>query len=101
CFFFMYKNLSRLVVNQLILSNVCLGEYISSVNIRLKPFILGSKNNYCILDISYTHIQLKLLINVLINIVSLRQKILIVKDLDFYNFLADFNHKNVFFYNAK
>jgi ribosomal protein S2 len=97
----MYKNLSRLGINQLVLSNVCLGGYISDVNIRLKPFILGSKSNYHILDISYTHIQLKLLINVLINIISLRQKVLIVKDLDFYNLLIDFNYKNIFFYNVK
>jgi len=97
----MYKNLSRLVVNQLILSNVCLGGYISGVNVRLKPFILGAKSSYHILDVSYTHIQLKLLINILVSIVSLRQKVLIVKDLDFYNLLTDLNCKNIFFYNVK
>lgn len=91
----------RLTINQLVLSNVYMGDNYQFINTKIKPFLLGYKNGYHIINLSFTCIQIKLLINILINLVSLRQKILIVKDLDFFNLTIFLNYNNVFFYNKK
>jgi len=88
-------------MDQLILSNVHLGAYNSFLNIKLKSFLFGVKNEHNVINVLYTYVQLKIIINYLINIISLRQKILIVKALDLYTTKLDLTGKNVFFYNQK
>ena len=44
------------------------------------------RNNIYILNIKQTNVQFKILINIIINLISLRQKLLIVKDRDIFNF---------------
>ena len=95
------KIISRLTGEQLILSNVYLGDNLAFVNVKLKPYLYGFKNGFHILNIVFTKIQFNILINNIINLVALRQKILIVKDLDYYNLTLSLNSKNVFYYNKK
>ena len=83
------------------LSNVYLGDNFSFINIKTKPFLLGYKNGYHIINLSYTHVQLKLLLKVIMNLIINRQKILIVKELDVYNFSELLRHKNLFYHDRK
>jgi ribosomal protein S2 len=91
----------RLTTNQLMLSNVYMGDTSHFLDVKIKPFLLGYKSGYYILNFSFTQLQFKLLINILINIVSLRQKVLIVKDLDFFKLTFSLNYKNIFYYDKK
>lgn len=91
----------KINLEQLLLSNSYLGDNSGFLNEKLKPYLLGYKNGFHILNISFTLWQLKLLINVIFNIVSLRQKILIVKELDFFQFNKMLNIPNVFYYDKK
>lgn len=97
----MYNKSLRITINQLLLSNVYLGDNVALSNNKMKSYLLGYKNGSHILNFAYTHLQLKLLINILVNLISLRQKILIVKNLDVFNLNIFFNYKNVFFYDNK
>lgn len=83
------------------LSNVYLGDNFSFINIKTKPFLLGYKSGYHIINLSFTHVQLKLLLKVVMNLIMNRQKILIVKELDFYNFSEILRHKNLFYHDRK
>ena len=94
-------NIIKLTLNQLLLSNVHVGNISKFLNVKIKPFLLGKKNNTYILNVSFTSIQLKLLINVLINLISFRQKFLIVKDRDYFNFSFLLKLKNVYYYDKK
>lgn len=83
------------------LSNVYLGDNFAFVNIKVKPFLLGYKNGYHLINLSFTQIQFKIVLKVIINLIINRQKILIVKNNDFYNINKHLNNKNVFFYDNK
>ena len=91
----------RLTISQLMLSNIYLGDNFAFVNIKIKPFLLGYKNGYHLINLSFTQIQFKIVLKVIINLIINRQKILIVKNNDFYNLNYYFNNKNVFFYIKK
>lgn len=91
----------KINLEQLLLSNAYLGDNSSFLNEKLKPYLLGYKNGFHILNISFTLWQLKLLVNFILNIVSLRQKILIVKELDFFQFNKLLSIPNVFYYDKK
>lgn len=97
----MYNKSLRITISQLLLSNVYMGNSKNLINTKIKSYLLGYKNGFHVINFAYTHLQLKLLINILINIISLRQKILIVKNLDSFNLITFFNYKNVFFYDKK
>lgn len=97
----MFTGVLRLTVNQLILSNVYLGDSYYFINIKIKPFLLGYKNSCHIINLSFTQVQFKILINFLINIIALRQRILVVKELDPYNLKASLNYSNVSYYDKK
>ena len=100
----MFTGLLRLTINQLILSNVYLGDSYYFINVKIKPFIFGYKNSYHILNLSFTQMQFKILISFLVNIISVRQQILIVKELDAFNlkvFLDKDIVENIFFYDKK
>lgn len=94
-------NIIKLTLNQLLLSNVHVGNISKFLNVKIKPFLLGKKNNTYILNISSTSIQLKLFINILINLISFRQKLLIVKDRDYFNFSSLLKLKNIYYYDKK
>lgn len=94
-------NIIKLTLNQLLLSNVHVGNISKFLNVKIKPFLLGKKNNTYILNISFTSIQLKLFINILINLISFRQKLLIVKDRDYFNFSSLLKLKNIYYYDKK
>lgn len=96
-----YTFLSRLTSKQLILSNVYLGAQYSSLNVKLKPYLLGRRNGYHILNISFTYLQFKTVTELLIRLFLLRHKILVIKDLDCFNLSSSFNCKNIFFYDKK
>ena len=101
----MYKHSSnfnlKLTINQLLLSNAHIGHNKRFLNNKIKPYLLGVRSNVHILNIYQTPFQFKVLINILINLVSLRNKILIVKDRDVFNFFDLLNLKNIFYYDKK
>lgn len=83
------------------MSNVHVGHIRRFLNVKIKPYLLGQRSNIYILNISHTSSQFKILINILINLISTRQKLLIVKDRDVFNFRDSLNLKNVYFYDTK
>lgn len=101
----MYKNISnlnlKLTINQMLISNVHVGHTKKFLNCEIKPYLLGVRNNIYILNISRTSFQFKLFINLLVNIISLRQKVLVVKDRDVYNFRHLLNLKQVYYSDNK
>ena len=101
----MYKNSSnlnlKLTINQLLLANVHVGHNKKFLNGKIKPYLLGVRSGVHILNVFQTPFQFKLLINILVNLVSLRNKILIVKDRDLFNFFDLLNLKQVYYYDRK
>ncbi len=91
----------KLTINQMLVSNIHVGHTRRFLNVKIKPYLLGHRNNIYILNISHTSAQFKILINILINLISTRQKLLIIKDRDVFNFRDSLNLKNVFFYDKK
>lgn len=85
----------------MLLSNVHLGHTSRFLNTKIKPFLLGYRNNIHILNISFTSFQFKLLLNLIINLTSLRQKILLVNDKSFFNFRSLLRLKNIFYVDKK
>lgn len=96
-----FNSLSRLTAKQLILSNIYLGDNIKFFNVKIKPYLLGKRANSHIINIYYTKIQFKVIINLILNLVYRRQNILIVKELDFFNITTALNFKNLFYYDKK
>lgn len=93
--------ITKLTVDQLLLSSVYIGDTSKFLNEKLKPYIFGYKNSCYILNIANTIIQFKLLISIILNIIVLRQKILIVRDSDFFKFSKLLFFRNVFYYDKK
>lgn len=97
----MKSNLFRLTSKQLILSNVYLGNGSIFFNTKIKPYLLGSRGNNYLFNTSFTFFQLKQIIKIIINLVAHRQKILIVKDINFYKFENYLLLDNVFYFDKK
>lgn len=91
----------KLNISQMVSSNVHLGHQKNFLDVKIKPFLLGYRSNIYILNLSYTLLQFKILIAFIINLISLRQKILIVKDRDYLNFRPLLAVRNVFYYDKK
>jgi ribosomal protein S2 len=91
----------KLNVSQMLISNVHLGHTKKFSNVKIKPFLLGYRNNIYILNVAYTLNQIKLISALIINLVSLRQKLLVIKDRDFFNFKTILRLPNVFFFDKK
>lgn len=91
----------RLNISQMLMSNIHLGHTCKFLNIKIKPYLLGYRNNVYILNLVHTTNQFKLFCNIIINIVSLRHKLLIVKDKDIFNLRKTSQVKNVFYYDKK
>ena len=101
----MYKNSSNLnltlTVDQMLMSNIHIGHTKKFLNVKVKPYLLGSRNNIYILNILNTSSQFKTFINLIINLVSLRHRILVVKDRDLFNFRHMLKLNNIYFYDQK
>ena len=95
------QKMVRLTANQLVLAGIYLGAKRQNLNTEIKPFILGYKDDFYILNVSFTLIQFKSLINILINLISLRQKVLVINAFNFYNFGAILDLINVIYYKNK
>lgn len=97
----MNSKLSRLTVKQLILSNVYFGTSSLFLNKKIKPYLLGIKGTNYIFNLSFTFLQFKQLVAVILNMVSHRQKILVVKNVNFYKFVDQLLINNLFYYEKK
>jgi len=91
----------KLTIAQMVLSNVYLGANDYSLSSVIRPFLLGKRNGFYIINLSFTYIQFKVLINFIINIISFRRKILIVKEYDMFNLNLLINYSNIFYCDNK
>ena len=97
-----FANLNlKLTINQMLNSNIHLGHTKRFLNVGVKSYLLGSRNNLYVLNVSKTPFQFKLFINILINLISVRQKLLIIKDRDVYNFRCLLNLKQIYYSDRK
>lgn len=91
----------KLSMSQMVVSNVHLGHTRKFLNINIKPYLLGRRSNIYILNVAYTVHQLKIIFLFIINLISIRQNLLLVKDRDVFNFKKNIKLKNVFFFDKK
>jgi len=91
----------KLNISQMLIANVHLGHKKRFLNVKIKPYLLGYRANTYILNLTYTLLQFKILTALIINLISFRQKILIVKDRDLFKFRDFLELKNVFYYDKK
>lgn len=91
----------KLTIGQMMASSVYLGSNSAYMNSAVKPFLLGRRNGFYIINLSFTYLQFRVLINFIVNIVSLRRKILIVKENDVFNMNLLLNYSNIFYCDNK
>lgn len=91
----------KLNLKQMLVSNVHLGHTRKFLNVKIKPYLLGYRSNIYILNLTHTLYQFKVFANIIINLVSLRQKILIIKDRDLFNFRPLLELRNIYYYDKK
>ena len=82
----------KLSLTQLVSSGAHLGHNYWVTNNNIKPFLIGYKNSLSFINIYYTNLQLKLLINCIYNLVKTRQNIYILKDFGFTNLSPIFSN---------
>jgi hypothetical protein len=95
------NNYFKLTISQMMASNVYLASSNEYLNTAIKPFLLGKRNGFYIINLSFTFLQFRILINFILNIVSLRRKILIVKEHDVFNTNLLLNYGNIFYCDNK
>ena len=76
----MKLNIIKLTLTQLLLYGLHMGYIRKFLNRHIKPYLLGFKGDFDIFNLKYAYLQLKLLLHLVVNIVSLRQKLLIVNN---------------------
>jgi len=92
----------KFTINQLVLSGIHLGQNRWVLNNKVKPFLIGYKHSLNIINLYFTGLQLKTFLNFLFNIVSLRQKVLIVKESSVLGFKNLFSPlENVVYFEGK
>ena len=91
------KHEFNLTLAQMIICNVYLGNNSAYISSAIKPFLLGRRNGFYIINLSFTYLQFKILINLIIGIVSKRGKILIVNEKDLFNLNLVLNYKRIFY----
>ena len=91
----------KLTINQMLISNLHIGHKKKFLNVQVKPYLFGVRNGINILNITQTPFQFKIFINLLINLISKRQTILIIKDRDVLNFADLLQLKQVYFYDKE
>lgn len=91
----------KLTLVQMLWANVHLGHRRKFLNVKIKPYLLGLRNDVYILNLFKTIYQLKLIMSIITNLISLRNKLLVIKDKDAFNFKVSLFFKNVYFYDKK
>ena len=80
----------KFTLNQLMLSKSHIGSNLTELNSKMIPYLLGKRKFINIINLKYTGIQLKKIIFLIINLISLRQKILFIKNFRFPYFINYF-----------
>jgi small subunit ribosomal protein S2 len=91
----------QLSVEQLLLVNAHLGHTRKFLNIKIKPYLMGQRANIYLINVSHTAHQCKIFLNVLINLFSLRKKLLIIKDFAFFDFKSIMLNSRIYYYDKK
>ena len=88
-------------INQLLFANMHIGHTLKFFNDKLKGILIGLRKNLCILNINHSIWQFKLVGNLIINTISKRHKLLIVRDCTYLKLQSYFSLNNVIFYEKK
>lgn len=91
----------QLSVEQLLLVNAHLGHTRKFLNIKIKPYLMGQRANIYLINVTHTAHQCKIFLNVLINLFSLRKKLLIIKDFTFFDFKSIMLNSLIYYYDKK
>lgn len=89
----MHINLTKLSAYQLTLSNIHVGHSLSFLRYEIKPYLQGKRGGVSIFNLTYTQLQIKMCINFVSKIIAKRQKILILKENDFFKTIRLFESK--------
>jgi len=91
----------QLNINQLLVVNAHLGHTRKFFNSKIKPYLIGQRADIYLINISQTVHQFKILLSVLVNLFSLRKKLLIVKNFAFFDFKIIMSNSNIYYYDKK
>ena len=91
----------QLSVEQLLIVNAHLGHTRKFLNIKIKPYLMGQRANIYLINVSHTAHQFKVFLNVLVNLFSLRKKLLIIKDFTFFDFKSIMLNSRIYYYDRK
>ena len=91
----------QLNIDQLLVVNAHLGHTRKFFNSKIKPYLIGQRADIYLINISNTVHQFKILLSVLVNLFSLRKKLLIVKDFAFFDFKIIMSNSNIYYYDKK
>jgi small subunit ribosomal protein S2 len=91
----------KLSVEQLLVVNAHLGHTRKFLNIKVKPYLMGQRANIYLINVSNTAHQFKILLNLLVNLFSLRKKLLIIKDFAFFDFKLIISNSLIYYYDKK
>jgi len=91
----------QLNIDQLLTVNAHLGHTRKFFNSKIKPYLIGQRADIYLINISNTVHQFKILLSVLVNLFSLRKKLLIVKDFAFFDFKIIMSNSNIYYYDKK
>ena len=91
----------QLSVEQLLIVNAHLGHTRKFLNIKIKPYLMGQRENIYLINVSHTAHQIKVFLNVLVNLFSLRKKLLIIKDFTFFDFKSIMLNSRIYYYDRK
>lgn len=91
----------QLNVDQLLIVNAHLGHTRKFFNSKIKPYLMGQHANIYLINVAHTALQVKVLLSVLVNLFSLRKKLLIVKDFAFFDFKSIMPNSHIYYYDKK
>ncbi len=91
----------QLNIDQLLVVNAHLGHTRKFLNSKIKPYLMGQRADIYLINISHTVHQFKVLLSVLINLFSLRKKLLIVKDFAFFDFKSIMFNSHIYYYDKR
>jgi hypothetical protein len=91
----------QLSIDQLLIVNAHLGDTRKFLSTKIKPYLVGRRANIYLLNISQTVNQLKVFLSVIVNLFSLRQKLLIIREFTFFDFRSVMVNSNTYYYDKK
>jgi ribosomal protein S2 len=91
----------QLTIDQLLVVNAHLGHTRKFLSTKIKPYLVGRRINIYLLNVSQTVNQLKVFLSVIVNLFSLRQKLLIIRDFTFFDFRSVMVNSNIYYYDKK